>query len=205
MDAIRDSAVASYCTSIERDDRAIVNYKDVVLALNNNVKGVQNYQLFSARNANPGVLECHRTPSLSSDMFDLRKSIDGKLVTAKRALELFSKAKPVQPPPVDLEKLVHIRASLHLYVPAEYEDDELYRAPRAEEEDAGRAMRKSRIAAEAVRKMSIAAAAASATASTDTIAGPPAKKQRSGKRAQRMTVAPGELEDGEEEEEKTEV
>ncbi|TYZ66582.1 hypothetical protein PybrP1_001682 [[Pythium] brassicae (nom. inval.)] len=92
----------------------LLKYKDMVSALYNNVKVLQKYQFFSARHSNPGVLKCLRTPGSPPDVFDLWKAVDGELVTAERALELFHDAKPVPPPPVNSEKLIHIRVNLHL-------------------------------------------------------------------------------------------
>lgn len=127
------------------------DYKEFVSALYNNVKGVQKYQLFSARHANPSVLECRRTRS-PPDLFDLRKTVDDEPVTSERALTLFHDSKPVPPPPVNTEKLIRIRSNLRPYVSAEFADAELYRAPTAEEQSAERAVRKSRIADGAAKK-----------------------------------------------------
>ncbi|TYZ65630.1 hypothetical protein PybrP1_003916 [[Pythium] brassicae (nom. inval.)] len=73
--------LADAVISLEHDDSAFCNYKDVVSALNNNVKGLQKYQLISARHTDPCVLERHRTPGSPPDVFDLRKTVDGELVT----------------------------------------------------------------------------------------------------------------------------
>ncbi|TYZ66057.1 hypothetical protein PybrP1_002978 [[Pythium] brassicae (nom. inval.)] len=159
VDAARGAASSSQTRSICLDDQdePFTNYESIGTVLYDNIKGVQKFQLFVARHDNPGVIECRTIPDAEMHSFDLRKVIDGQPVTSERVLELLENASDLPLPRVSAEKLVHLRQNVYPYVPAEFGDDELYRAPTADEEAEGREIRRARVAATERKKRAVAA------------------------------------------------
>lgn len=154
VETVRDAAISSRCEALENFNAPFSNYKDVMLELYKNVVGVQKYQLFRSSRDEPGVIECRRSPDAPPDRLDLRNSYDGIQVTPEQCLQLFEYAESVPPPPLNAEKLLHIRQNIFPFVPSEYADDELYRLLTSEEEKSARAIKKVRLAAMESKKNS---------------------------------------------------
>lgn len=145
VETSKDAGVSSRCINVEALESPFSDYKPVVNELYNNIKGLQKFQLFRVERSKAGVVECRAAPDAEPVTFDLKKSYDGTVVSAERALQLLDGVGDVDAPPLNAEKLVHIRKNLFTFVPEEFADDDLYRLPTAVEEADARKIKAQRL------------------------------------------------------------
>lgn len=145
-DTVHSAAESSKCSLLEVDDAPFSDYKTLFSKLYTDVKGLKHYQIFSASSNKPGVLECCRSPDSTPDVYDLRKKIDGTFPTVEQVVDMSDNVEALPSPPLNPEKLVQVREKLHPFVPAEFADDALYRAPTAAEASTGAEVLKARTA-----------------------------------------------------------
>lgn len=147
---------------------AFKNYKLVLTDAYNNIPAIRKFQVFTMRNDKPGAVSCYVDPDDAPVVCDLRRRYDGIDTSDDRVRTMFQfHLDPLPHPQANTEKVIAMHTKVRPYVPAEFQDNPLYAAPTAEQEQTAKAVKQARAGArkaaapgDATEKQSTAAAIA---------------------------------------------
>jgi hypothetical protein len=130
VEVVEDSAASSATVHATSGSRIFKSFKPVLTEACMDIRGIRKYQLFAMYDAHPGTVFCRVGPDDEPVAVDLRRVIDGIKTDDVKVRVLFQTHLDAMPTPTpNSEKIATIHAKVRPYVPAEFQEVDLYAAP----------------------------------------------------------------------------
>lgn len=140
-----NSIASNEAFAIDGDRNPFRNYKTKLRMIYKDSTAIKKFQLFRMTSANPGVVECRRTPTSKIVFQNLRRDPEDTSIWDSQAVDdIFSSFLPLTPPPLNVEKLHDIHKNILPFVPHQYRDDEIYKAPTPAQVSAAKLIKNNR-------------------------------------------------------------
>lgn len=133
VEVVNAASTSSATVHVTPDMEVFKNYKQVLADAYTDIPGIRQYQIFSMKATNPGVVFCWEGPDDSPTELNLRRRYDGILIDDTKVQTLLQFHLDIlSPPKPNAEKIELMHTKVRPYVPAEFADDVLYAAPTAD-------------------------------------------------------------------------
>lgn len=143
-----NSSATNEAFAIDGDQNPFRNYKTKLRMIYKDVTAIKKFQLFRMTSANPGVVECRKTPRSKIVFQNLRRDSEDTSIWNSQAVDdIFASFLPLTPPPLNVEKLHDIHKHILPFVPRQFRDDEIYKAPTPAQESTAKLIKKNRVRA----------------------------------------------------------